>query len=106
MNCFLPDGKEVTNLIDLIEYRSICQFDSLAYRFINENSGFEQTITYGELSQKAKVIAGELQTKTRVGDRVILIYPPGFDLIAAYFGCLYAGVVAVPVYPPFECKSG
>ena len=36
----------------------------------------------------------------RPGDRALLLYPPGLDFIAAFFGCLYAGVVAVPAYPP------
>jgi acyl-CoA synthetase (AMP-forming)/AMP-acid ligase II len=36
----------------------------------------------------------------RSGERALLLYPPGLDFIPAFFGCLYAGVVAVPAYPP------
>ncbi len=39
------------------------------------------------------------------GQRALLLYPPGLDFIAAYFGCLYAGVIAVPVYPPRKNRS-
>ena len=34
------------------------------------------------------------------GDHVALIYPPGVDLIAAFYGCLYVGVVPVTIRPP------
>ena len=39
------------------------------------------------------------------GRRALLLYPPGLEFIAAFFGCLYAGVVAVPVYPPRRNRS-
>lgn len=35
-----------------------------------------------------------------VGDRAVLLYPPGPEFILAFVGCLFAGVVPVPVYPP------
>ncbi|GEM_PF-3640534 len=60
----------------------------------------EITLSYQELMQQAKTIAATLQKLTVSGDRVLLLYPPGIDFITAFFGCLYAGVVAVPVYPP------
>ena len=40
-----------------------------------------------------------------VGERALLLYPPGLDFISAFFGCLYGGVVAVPVYPPRRNRS-
>jgi len=39
------------------------------------------------------------------GDRALLLYPPGLDFIDAFFGCLYAGVVAVPCYPPARARA-
>ena len=57
-------------------------------------------MTYGELDRRARVIAARLQLELQPGDRALLVYPPGLDFIAAFFGCLYAGVVAVPATYP------
>jgi acyl-CoA synthetase (AMP-forming)/AMP-acid ligase II len=57
-------------------------------------------LTYGELDQRARAIAALLQEHNAEGERVLLLYPPGLDFIAGFFGCLYAGAVAVPTFPP------
>ena len=41
-------------------------------------------------------IAAELQDRTVPGERAVLLFPPGLDFISAFFGCMYAGVIAVP----------
>ncbi len=45
-------------------------------------------------------IAAALQAGSAAGERALLLYPPGLEYIAGFFGCLYAGVIAVPAYPP------
>jgi acyl-CoA synthetase (AMP-forming)/AMP-acid ligase II len=60
----------------------------------------EAGITYGELDRRARAIGAWLQQHKAAGERALLLYPPGLDYIAAYFGCLYAGLIAVPAYPP------
>ena len=60
----------------------------------------QTTMTYGELDQRARAIAACLQDRCLEGERVVLAYPPGLEFIAAFFGVLYAGCVAVPAYPP------
>ncbi len=57
-------------------------------------------MTYAELDRQARTIAAQLQRLGAAGERVLLLYPPGLTYIAAFFGCLYAGAVAVPAYPP------
>src|SRR5262249_20772607 len=57
-------------------------------------------LTYGELDEKARAIAASLAQSVGPGERVLLLYPPGLEYIAAFFGCLYANVIAVPAYPP------
>ncbi len=52
------------------------------------------------MDQHARAIAARLQDLGAAGERVLLLYPPGLDYIAAFFGSLYAGAVAVPAYPP------
>ncbi len=57
-------------------------------------------LTYAELDRRARAIAARLQDMGFGGQRVLLVYPPGLDFTAAFFGCLYAGCVAVPTFPP------
>jgi acyl-CoA synthetase (AMP-forming)/AMP-acid ligase II/acyl carrier protein len=57
------------------------------------------------LDQRARAIAGRLQAAGASGQRVLLVFPPGLDYIAAFFGCLYAEAVAVPVYPPRQNRN-
>jgi len=89
-----------TTLVDLLEIRAAENPTALSYRFLTDHDAEPQTISYQELATQAKIIAVELKKYAAVGDRVLLIYPPGLALITAYFGCLYAGLVAVPAYPP------
>jgi acyl-CoA synthetase (AMP-forming)/AMP-acid ligase II len=96
---------QFTNLIELLEYRSLSQPDRKAYSFL-ENGEIEGNIlTYGQLEREVKAIAARLQQIGQVGDRALLVYPSGIEFITAFLGCLYAGIIAVPVYPPRRNSS-
>lgn len=71
-----------------------------AYVFVDEHLNEEASLTYGELHERALAVASELASQCEPDDRALLVFPPGLDFIAAYFGCLYAHVIAVPVNPP------
>ncbi|MDA9004167.1 AMP-binding protein, partial [bacterium] len=58
------------------------------------------SLSYGELDRAASAIAEVLQSRYAPGSRCMLVYPAGFEFLKAFFGCLYAGMVAVPVAPP------
>lgn len=62
-------------------------------------------LTYGELDQQARAIAAELIRLGLTGERALLLYPSGLEVVTAFFGCLYAGVVAVPAYPPRRSRK-
>ncbi|RYZ34816.1 MAG: non-ribosomal peptide synthetase, partial [Myxococcaceae bacterium] len=70
------------------------------YTFLGEEAGEETVLSAFELDVRARRIAAALQARGAVGERVLLLYPPGLDYVAGFFGCLYAGAVAVPAYPP------
>jgi acyl-CoA synthetase (AMP-forming)/AMP-acid ligase II len=74
--------------------------DRLACAFLLDGENAEVSYTYHELDRQARAIAAFLQSFNKVGERAMLIYPPGLEFIAAFFGCLYAGIIAVPAYPP------
>ena len=93
-----------STLTDLLSYRSQEQADQIAYIFL-QSKGIELArLSYRELDSLSRAIAIQLQSRRTTGERALLLYPPGLDYIAAFFGCLYANVVAVPAYPPSRQK--
>ena len=74
--------------------------NKIAYRFLADGDNETHSLTYQELDTKARAIAAHLQKHLSVGDRVILLYPQGLDYVTAFWACLYAGVIAVPAFPP------
>lgn len=71
-----------------------------AFTFLVDGEEVEETVTYAELDARVRRVAGLLAAATAAGDRVVLLFPPGLDYVAAVFGCFYAGTIAVPAYPP------
>ncbi|MBD2448798.1 fatty acyl-AMP ligase [Nostoc sp. FACHB-152] len=90
----------VSTLVDLLSYRTQNQSEQQAYIFLKNGEIEAQKLTYGELHLKAQAIATSLQSLNVYGERALLLYQPGLDFIAGFLGCLYAGVIAVPAYPP------
>jgi len=99
----MPKDKPVS-LIDILRWRSKNQPYRLAYRFLVDGEYDEVVLTYEELDRRARSIAALLQSSTVVGDRALLLFLPGLDFIAAYFGCLYAKIIAIPAYPPHPAR--
>ncbi|RJG00932.1 amino acid adenylation domain-containing protein [Noviherbaspirillum sedimenti] len=95
-----PEG--IKTFVDLLSYRANIHGDALAFRFLSYPvSGVEaKTITYAQFDARARQIAMRLLARCKPGDRALMLYPSGIEFIEAYFGCLYAGVIAVPGYPP------
>ncbi|HEY9694351.1 MAG TPA: fatty acyl-AMP ligase [Oculatellaceae cyanobacterium] len=100
-----PIDSSVTTLVKLLEYRAIHQPQQTAYTFLADGVSEDSSFTYGELHQKAQAIASYLQSQKAFQERVLLLFPPGLEFAAAFFGCLYAGAVAVPAYPPRPNQS-
>ncbi|MBW4611022.1 MAG: amino acid adenylation domain-containing protein [Hassallia sp. WJT32-NPBG1] len=96
---------KVSTLVDLLRYRVIQQPKQLAFTFLVDGETETDNFTYQQLDRQARVIAAYLQFRGANGGRALLLYPPGLEFIAAFFGCLYAGVVAVPAYPPRANQS-
>ena len=76
--------------------------DRLLYSYLDVNGDPIESYTYASFLHRAEAIAGHLQKEGRfaAGDRLLLAYPPGLEMICAFFGCVRAGLIPVPVYPP------
>ncbi|MBG0811170.1 amino acid adenylation domain-containing protein [Methylosinus sp. H3A] len=92
--------ENVTNLVALLRMRAGLQPDDTAYIFLDDGEKESARLSFSELDRRARSIAENLQDIGAQGQRALLLYPPGLDYIEAFFGCLYAGVAAVPAYPP------
>src|SRR5689334_9330664 len=89
-----------SSLVELVRHRTLERPDHRVYTFLVDGETEETYLTHAELDRQARAIAAQLQAAGFSGERVLLLYPPGLGYIAAFFGCLYAGCVAVPAYPP------
>src|SRR5487761_1226285 len=92
-------------LVELLRHRARHHGSRTAYIFLVDGETEEAPITYAELDRQARAIAAWLQSLDLGGQRALLLFPAGLEFIAAFFGCLYAGVVAVPAYPPRMNRS-
>src|ERR1700753_601877 len=74
----------------------------LVYSFLDLNGDPTESYTYASFQQRTKAIASHLRKEHRFksGERLLLAYPPGLEMICAFFGCVRAGLIPVPVYPP------
>lgn len=88
------------NLVDILRNISEDQPSKIAYTFLQNGEIEAASLTYQELDQLARAIATKLQHLKAKGERALLLYPPGLEFIAAFYGALYAGVIAIPIPPP------
>jgi acyl-CoA synthetase (AMP-forming)/AMP-acid ligase II len=93
-------------LIDLVQVRAERGPLDCAYRFLADGEEQESSITCSSLETRARAIAAWLQAHCRAGDRVLLLLPPGLQYITAFFGCIFAGAIAVPAYLPRRRSKG
>src|SRR5438132_984945 len=91
---------EFSTLIGLLHFRAANQPDHLAYTFLSDGESEDSQLTYKDLETKARSIALGVKPLIGQGDRILLLFLPGLEFITAFFGCIYAGAVAVPAYPP------
>jgi acyl-CoA synthetase (AMP-forming)/AMP-acid ligase II len=87
------------SIVDIARRRAAEGPDDRAFGQWDDDS-VEAWLTYGRLDERARAIAAALSRTVAAEERALLIYPPGFLYIEAFFGCLYAGVISVPAYPP------
>uniref|UniRef100_A0A3B4WNY7 Disco-interacting protein 2 homolog Ba n=1 Tax=Seriola lalandi dorsalis TaxID=1841481 RepID=A0A3B4WNY7_SERLL len=89
-------------LSEALQWRAQTDPDHVLYVLLNAKGVAVCTATCAQLHKRAEKITATLMERggLNTGDNVVLLYPPGIDLIAAFYGCLYAGVIPVTVRPP------
>ncbi|XP_041804495.1 disco-interacting protein 2 homolog C isoform X1 [Chelmon rostratus] len=89
-------------LSEVLQWRAQTTPDHVLYTLLNSRGTIASSLTCVQLHKRAEKIAGMLAERGHLqdGDHVALVYPPGIDLIVAFYGCLYAGCVPITVRPP------
>ncbi len=97
--------KSYDTLVKALQSHALENPDSPAFGFLTDGEKLEQTMTFAQLDARARQIGAYLQDIDAIGERIVLLYPPCLEFIAAFMGCLYAGAVAVPVSPPHSVHT-
>ena len=94
-------------IVDVLREHAERRPAATSFLFLSNGQVEQERVGFHELERRAAAVAAELQQRRLAGERVVLMFQPGLEFICAFFGCLAARVIAVPVYPPRraqECK--
>ncbi|MGI9516920.1 MAG: aminotransferase class I/II-fold pyridoxal phosphate-dependent enzyme, partial [Pirellulaceae bacterium] len=95
-----PYSPPETTLVERLRYWRSALPEKVVYRFLGDGINETDTVTFSQLDERARACAAKLISMGLRGQRALLMYPSGIEFIVAFFGCQYAGVTAVPAYPP------
>ncbi len=101
----VPIPTNLLSLVELLAYRAQQQPHQVGYQYLRRGEIVEDTLTYQALHKRAQTVARHLKQVGATSGRALLLFSPGLDFVAAFFGCLYAGVTAVPAYPPRKNRT-
>jgi amino acid adenylation domain-containing protein len=93
-------SENTPNLVELLADRAERHPDRVVLRFLGDGETVTDAFTYRQLHERACSLGARLGEMATPGDRALLLYPSGPEYVTAFLGCLYAGLIAVPAYPP------
>src|SRR5450759_2725864 len=91
---------EFSTLVEILRWRALKQPVQRTHTYLSDGETEADHLTHAALDSQARSIGALLQSYRASGERALLLYPAGLEFIAAFFGCLYAGVIAAPLPPP------
>ncbi|WP_327667296.1 fatty acyl-AMP ligase [Streptomyces sp. NBC_00485] len=100
-----PSDPAAETTLDRFLHHAERQPTAPAFTFLDDDGEVQRTLSYGELDATARSIAAGLRSRLARGERALLLLPEGLDFVPAFFGCLQAGVIAVPAYPPLPLQN-
>ncbi|MGU3495801.1 fatty acyl-AMP ligase [Xanthobacteraceae bacterium A53D] len=96
----MADIQPFPSLVHMLRHHADATPDARALVFSSGKPDHESELSFRQLHDQAATLARRLAAETQPGDRALLIFPSGLECVVAYFACLMAGVVAVPLMPP------
>ncbi len=97
-----PEG---ASIVRHVERWAQTRADHLAYRFVDfstERDGIERDLTWSQFSLRNRAVAARLQQVTQPDDRIAILCPQNLDYLTAFYGAMYSGRIAVPLFDPAE----
>lgn len=101
----MKDFPRFKSLVDMLSYRAEHSSSDVKIEFLNDSGQLENGLTYQQLDHSSRQIAVHLSDADCSFKNIIILCPPGIEYIKAFFGCMYAGAVPVPAYPPMGGKD-
>lgn len=92
--------RQFSSLVEVLQHQAVNRPEVVAVTVYTDRPGERRQLSFAQLHAQASYLAGELIRQTEPGDRALLIFPSSLEFVVAYFACLMAGVVAVPMMPP------
>jgi len=92
--------EQFSSLVAVLEHRAATQGDERFCVFLTDRGAEDSSLTFRDLHAAANTVARRLATVAQPGDRALLVFPPGLEFVIAFFGCLIARVIAVPMMVP------
>jgi acyl-CoA synthetase (AMP-forming)/AMP-acid ligase II len=92
--------RDLDSMVALLRWRAGQHPDDRAYVFLNERGGETAALSFGELAERATALSRRIAASAGPGERALLLFPPGLDFIVAFFACLAAKIIAVPLMVP------
>nr|WP_255494821.1 acyl-CoA-binding protein [Luteibacter sp. Sphag1AF] len=93
-------SSDYATLVDCLHARARELHQEEVFAFLDDHGELAEQRNYADLHGRACAIAAAIQTYAQKGQRILLLFEPGLHFNDAFYGCLYAGTVAVPAYPP------
>jgi len=93
------------SLVDAVRRHAARTPDAAAFTFLERGEREAGSLDYGRLDLRARAVAAHLQVQGAAGEPVALALPTGLGFVEAFFGCLYAGAIAVPM-PDAQTRRG
>ncbi|MGE0484559.1 MAG: AMP-binding protein [Gammaproteobacteria bacterium] len=94
-----------TDLVAMLRGHAERAATARACVWLADGEAERETLTYAELDRRARAVAARVQGFAAAGDCALVVHPPGLEFLAAFFGCLYAGVIAVPLPIPRQAQG-
>lgn len=94
------EARGCSTLIEALQHQALHNPDGEAYLFLEDGEHEGRRLTFSRLEGRTRALGQYLSQQVPIGSRVLLLLPSGLEFIEAFLGCLYAGIVAVPAYPP------
>src|SRR6478735_9408317 len=96
---------DFASLVDVLEHRAATQGDERALVFLTDRGAEDSAFTFRQLHDAANAVAKRLAAVAKPGERALLVFPSGLEFVVAFFGCLIARVIAVPMMVPRRQSS-